>query len=229
MQANNHTDTPLNQIRILVVDDHRVMREALRALFENEIDIDVVGEAETGRQAVQMAKQLSPTLVIMDITMPTLNGLEATRQIMRDIPNAKVLMLSAHGDLPFIQQAREAGAAGYLLKDSSMVELLEAVRSTKRGNFFLSHAIPNHIRQECLSFCQKGAKMSKRPGSLSSREIEVLQLIAEGAPNKQIADDLSISVKTTEKHRHNLMDKLHIHCIAGLTRYAIANGMSRAE
>ncbi len=219
----------MGQIRILVVDDHRVVREGLRALFETENDIAVVGEAETGRQAVQMAKQFEPSVVIMDIAMPVLNGLEATRQIMREIPNAKVLVLSAHSDGPSIRQALEAGAAGYLLKDSSTEDLLAAVRETNSGHVVLSRSIPNHIRQEFRKLCLKGSQSCTRTDSLSSREIEVLQLLAEGAPNKQIAADLCISVKTAEKHRQNMMDKLHIHSIAGLTHYAIASGVSRIE
>lgn len=219
----------MEQIRILVVDDHRVMREGLRALLETEKDITVVGEAETGRQAVQLAKQLKPSVVIMDIAMPMLNGLEATRQITRDVPTTKILVLSAYSDGPSVQKAVEAGAAGYLLKETAVADVLAALHELNKGQLFLSPAIPRWIRDECREALRKGPKSRKPTGLLTTRGVEVLQLIAEGAPSKQIAAELSISIKTVEKHRQDLMDKLNIHHIAGLTRYAIANGLSRIE
>jgi DNA-binding NarL/FixJ family response regulator len=154
----------MEQIRILVVDDHRVMREGLRALLETEKDITVVGEAETGRQAVQLAKQLKPSVVIMDIAMPVLNGLEATRQITRDVPTTKILVLSAYSDGPSVQKAVEAGAAGYLLKETAVADVLTALHELKNGQLFLSPAIPRWIRDECREAQRNGPKSRKPTG-----------------------------------------------------------------
>lgn len=215
----------MEQIRVLLADDHMVVRQGLRALLETEQDIAVVGEAETGRQAVQLTKKLLPSVVVMDIAMPMLNGLEATRQIAKEVPSARVLVLSGYSDGEYVQQLTEAGAAGYLLKQTAAVDLIKAVRETKKGNAFFSPAISKRILDQCREAFTNGTPIGKRSDSLTSREAEVLQLIAEGAPNKQIAAELCISIKTVEKHRQQVMNKLNIHDIAGLTRYAMSRGI----
>lgn len=219
----------MQKIRVLLADDHTVVREGLRALLESEEDIEVVGEAETGRQAVQLTKKLLPAVVIMDIAMPVLNGLEATRQITREVPSAKVLVLSAYSDGEYVHQLTEAGAVGYLLKETAAVDLIKAVRETKKGNAFFSPAISKRILEQCREVFLNGMPANKRADYLTSREVEVLQRIAEGAPNKQIAADLCISIKTVEKHRQQMMNKLNIHEIAGLTRYAISTGVIESQ
>ena len=215
----------MDKIRILLVDDHTVVRQGLRALLEAEPDIAVIGEAETGRQAVQLTKKLSPDVVVMDIAMPQLNGLEATRQIIKDMPNAKVLVLSSYNDDEYVHKLTEAGAVGYLLKQTAATELLKAVREARRGNAFFSPAISKRILEQYREAFLNGGPVRKRADFLTTREAEVLQLIAEGAPNKQIAAELCISIKTVEKHRQQVMNKLNIHDIAGLTRYAISKGI----
>jgi DNA-binding NarL/FixJ family response regulator len=215
----------MEQIRVLLADDHMVVRQGLRALLETEQDIAVVGEAETGRQAVQLTKKLLPSVVVMDIAMPLLNGLEATRQITKEVPSARVLVLSGYSDGEYVQQLTQAGAAGYMLKQTAAVDLIKAVRETKKGNAFFSPAISKRILDQCREAFTNGTPIGKRSDSLTSREAEVLQLIAEGAPNKQIAAELNISIKTVEKHRQQVMNKLNIHDIAGLTRYAMSRGI----
>ena len=215
----------MEPIRVLLVDDHTMVRQGLRVLLEAEKDIAVVGEGETGRQAVQLAKKLLPSVVVMDIAMPVLNGLEATRQITREVPSTKVLVLSAYSDGEYVQQLTEIGAAGYLLKQTAALDLIKAVRETKKGNAFFSPAISKRILDQCREAFLNGAPAAKRKDTLTTREAEVLQLIAEGAPNKLIASHLGISIKTVEKHRQQVMNKLNIHNIAGLTRYAVANGV----
>jgi len=215
----------MDKIRVLLVDDHTVVRQGLRVLLEAEPDITVAGEAETGRQAVQMTKQLRPDVVVMDIAMPTLNGLEATRQIIKEVPAAKVLILSSYNDEEYVHQLTEAGAAGYLLKQTAAAELIKGVREARKGNAYFSPAISKRLLDHYRSAFLKGAPVRKRTDFLTSRESEVLQLIAEGRPNKQIAAELCISIKTVEKHRQQVMNKLHIHDVAGLTRYALSKGI----
>jgi DNA-binding NarL/FixJ family response regulator len=215
----------MKKISVLLVDDHTVVRQGFRSLLSAESDIEVVGEAENGRQAVQLTRQLSPDVVVMDIAMPQLNGLEATRQIVGAGLPAKVLILSSYSDDEYVQQSTEAGASGYLLKQSAADDLLEAVREIAQGNAFFSPAILKRLLEFYRESCLKGRPSSPRNGPLTSREQEVLQLVAEGQLNKQIAGALSISVKTVEKHRQQLMNKLNIHDIAGLTRYAMARGV----
>ena len=214
----------MENIQVLLVDDHMVVRQGLRALLEAEEDMTVVGEAETGRQAVQLTKKLLPAVVVMDIAMPMLNGLEATRQITRDVPTTKILVLSAYSDPEYVQQMTEAGAAGYILKQTAAVDLIKAVREIQKGNGFFSPSLSKQILEQSRKTFLAGAP-PKRKDFLTTREAEVLQLIAEGAPNKQIAADLFISIKTVEKHRQQVMNKLNIHHIAGLTRYAISKGI----
>jgi len=212
----------MKRITVLLAEDHLIVREGLRSLLNHEEDIEVIGEAGSGRQAVQLTRKLRPAVVVMDIAMPLLNGLEATRQIRKIFPDAKVLILSAHSDIAYVRQVATLGAAGFLLKQTSSHDLATAIREIHKGNKFFSPAIPG----------LKGRKTSndpepftKKKNHLSSREMEVLQLIAEGKPNKQVAAELGVSFKTVDKHRQHLMSKLNIHDIASLTRFAIAEGI----
>lgn len=213
------------KIKVLLADDHTIVRQGLRALLEAEPDITVVGEAGTGREAVQLTKKLLPDVVVMDIAMPTLNGLEATRQIAREVPSARLLVLSSYNDDEYVHQVTGAGATGYLLKQTAATDLIKAVRETRSGNAFFSPAISKRLVERYREAFQHGAPVKKQDSLLTSREAEVLQLIAEGRANKQIAAELSISIKTVEKHRQQVMNKLNIHDIAGLTRYAISRGV----
>lgn len=214
----------MKKITVLLVDDHTVVRQGLRALLNTEEDMEVVGEAENGRQAVMLAKKVSPDVVVMDVAMPLMNGLEATRQILRNNPPPKVLVLTSYGDDECVAQLMQAGASGYLIKQTAANDLLKAIREVQRGNAFFSPNIAKRLRDQCRVAFTTG-QSARKSGELTSRESEVLQLIAEGFSNKQIAAELAISIKTVEKHRQQVMNKLNIHDIAGLTRYAISKGM----
>ena len=214
----------MKRIAVLLVDDHTVVRQGLRALLKSEEDIEVVGEAENGRQAVTLAQKTPPDVVVMDVAMPLLNGLEATRQILRSLPSAKVLVLTSYGDDECVEQLMRAGAAGYLIKQTAANDLLKAIREVYRGNAFFSPSIAKRLRNQCHEAFST-SHSPKKSGELTSRELEVLQLIAEGFSNKQIAAELAISIKTVEKHRQQVMNKLNIHDVAGLTRYALSKGM----
>ena len=215
----------MEKIRVVLADDHTVVRQGLRALLMNEEDIDIVGEAENGRQAFQLVKKLLPDVAVIDIAMPVLNGLEATRQITRSVPSTKVLILSSYSDDEYVQQLTEAGAAGYLVKQTAATDLLKAIRETHKGNAFFSPAIAKRLRDQCRESFVTGQPVKRRSDYLTTREAEVLQLIAEGRANKQIAAELCISIKTVEKHRQQVMNKLGIHDVAGLTRHAISKGI----
>jgi DNA-binding NarL/FixJ family response regulator len=214
----------MKKISVLLVDDHTVVRQGLRALLRPEEDIEVVGEAENGRQAVTAAKRNPPDVVIMDVAMPLLNGLEATRQILKTLPATKVLVLTSYSDDDCVQQLTEAGVSGYLIKQTAANDLLKAIREVQKGNAFFSPTIAKRLRDQCREAFANGQPIRKNM-ELTSREAEVLQLIAEGFSNKQIAGELTISIKTVEKHRQQVMNKLNIHDVAGLTRYAISKGM----
>jgi DNA-binding NarL/FixJ family response regulator len=211
----------MEKIKVLLADDHTVVRQGLRVLLEAEPDIAVVGEAANGREAVQLTKKLMPDVVVMDIAMPNLNGLEATRQIAKEVPTAKLLVLSSYNDDEYVHQITSAGATGYLLKQTAATELIKAVR----GNAFFSPVVSRRLVERYRKAVLSGAPVNKRNNLLTPREAEVLQLIAEGRANKQIAAELSISIKTVEKHRQQVMNKLNIHDIAGLTRYALSKGI----
>jgi DNA-binding NarL/FixJ family response regulator len=214
----------MKKITVLLVDDHTVVRQGLRALLSLEDDIEVVGEAENGRQAVQMAMKMIPDLVIMDVVMPLMNGLEGTRQVLKNVPSTKVLVLSSYSDDDYVQRLTEVGASGFLVKQTAGDDLLLAIREVQKGNAFFSPAIARRLRDRCRQAFNDGQPL-RRNVELTSREAEVLQLIAEGMPNKQIAGELGISIKTVEKHRQQVMNKLNIHEVAGLTRYAISKGV----
>jgi DNA-binding NarL/FixJ family response regulator len=215
----------MKRITVLLAEDHQIVREGFRSLLKHDRDIEVVGEAETGRQAVAMVKKLAPAVVVMDIAMPLLNGLEATRQIHRDFPDTKVLILSAHSDDAYVAQGIELGAAGFLLKQASAHNLATAIREVAKGNTFFSPAIVQRRSGLDRKSMDREGNLKTKSNHLSSREVEVLQLIAEGRPNKQVAAELGVSFKTVDKHRQHLMAKLNIHDVAGLTRYAIAEGI----
>ncbi|MDB6066020.1 MAG: degU 2 [Pedosphaera sp.] len=206
-----------------------VVRQGLRALLTTERDFEVVGEAETGRQAVEMVKQLQPDIVLMDIVMPSLNGLEAARQIAKQTPASKVIILSSYGDDEYVQRLTEVGAKGYLIKQTAANDLLKAIREVEKGRSAFSPSIASRFQD-----VQQATAFSKSPSNtlinnhLTPREAEVLQLIAEGNTNKQIASVLGISAKTVEKHRQQVMNKLRIHDVAGLTRYALSKGVIKS-
>jgi DNA-binding NarL/FixJ family response regulator len=214
----------MQKVTVLVADDHTLVREGLRALLRAEPDIEIVGEAETGREAVQLADSLRPDVVLMDIAMPLLSGLEATRQITRRVPSARVLILSSYSDDEYVHQLAQAGGAGYLLKQTSYADVVRAIREAKKGNAFFSPAISRRLSDHYRETIARGGPFRKSK-ELTCRESEVLQLIAEGEGNKRIAAGLGISIKTVERHRQRLMDKLDIHDVAGLTRYAISKGL----
>ncbi len=215
----------MKKISVLLAEDHVVVRQGLRSLLCAEADIDVVGEAGNGRLAVKMARELRPDVVIMDIAMPLLNGLEATCQIVAEGIPTRVLILSSYADDEYVHQLTEAGACGYLIKQSAASELIMAVREVARGNAYYSPPILKRLIELYREFYVKNRLLGRKDGHLTSREQEVLQMVAEGHVNKQIASALCLSIKTVEKHRQQLMDKLDIHDIAGLTRYAISHGV----
>ena len=212
----------MKKITVLLADDHTIVREGFRKMLELEGDFEIVGEAQDGRQALALAKKLRPAVVLMDIAMPQLNGLEATRQVLKALPATRVLMLSAHSDDAYVQNATESGAVGFLVKQTSAHEVCRAIREVHQGKTFFSPAISKRLQP---SGPERAGAARKKAAQLTSREVEVLQLIAEGKANKEIAAELGISIKTVEKHREHLMTKLDIHDTAGLTRYAISAGI----
>jgi DNA-binding NarL/FixJ family response regulator len=209
----------------MIAEDHMVVRQGLKALLESEGDIKVVGEAENGRLAVELAHKLRPEVIIMDIAMPQLNGLEATRQILKAYPQTRIILLSAYKDDAYIEKATALGAVGYLIKQTSLDALAKVIREVHRGRVFFSPEVAKHLVHPGQRLPIREDLIKKKVAHLTSREAEVLQLIAEGQSNKQAGGSLGISIKTVEKHRQHLMEKLAIHDTAGLTRYAISAGI----
>ncbi len=217
----------MENVRILIVDDHKIVRDGLRTLIDSEEGMEVIAEAEDGRSAVRLAEKLSPDVVIMDISMPDMNGIDATRQILRLNRRAKVIALSMYSDRRFVSGMLEAGASGYLLKDCAFEELVRAIRSVVSDQTYLSPSIAGIVVNRYIG------KENRSEGSvftnLTQREREVLQVLSEGMSTKEIAYHLNLSVKTVETHRRNIMEKLNIHSISELVKYAIREGLTSLE
>jgi DNA-binding NarL/FixJ family response regulator len=213
-------------VQILIADDHKLMREGLSSLLGQQPDIQVVAQANNGREAVQMTERYSPDVVVMDVSMPDLNGIDATRQIVSRRPRTKVIALSMHSDRQFVAEMFRAGASGYLLKDSAFEDLASAIRTVARDQTFIAPRIGGFTVED-YAYAQAGEPLvSPR---LTDREREVLQLMAEGKGTKEIAAELGLSAKTVETHRQHLMDKLDIYSVAELTKFAIRQGLTSLE
>ena len=213
-------------IKILLADDHRIMRDGLYALLKNEPDIEVVAEGNNGREAVEMSRKLKPNVVIMDMSMPGLNGIEATRQILALGDNVKVLALSMHADKRFVMGALSAGASGYVLKDCAFEELVQAIHAVAMNQTYLSPSIADIVVE---SYRRSQPSPNQLFSVLTPREREVLQLLTEGTSIKGTASLLRVSTKTIETHRQHIMEKLHTHSVAELTKYAIREGMTSLD
>ena len=211
-------------IKVLIADDHQIMREGLRAMLEKEHDIVVLGEAEDGRMIERLARELAPDVIIMDVAMPDLNGIEATRQIVAELPGVKIIALSMHDDRRFVLNMLKAGAAGYMLKDSAFTDLAKAIRVVMSGKTYLSHEVADIVVKDYVSSSQPAESSAFH--LLSPREREVLQLLAEGKTSAKIGEKLHISLKTVETHRQQIMVKLKIRSVAELTKYAIREGLT---
>jgi DNA-binding NarL/FixJ family response regulator len=215
----------MKRITVLLAEDHTLVREGMRMLLNLETDLDVIGEAQNGRQALELATKLNPDVVLMDIAMPGLNGLETTRQMLKACPHSKIIILTAHCDDAYVRHAADSGAMGFLLKQDSTLEVCRAIREVHQGRIFYSTSVAERFIRINPQTRDRSGKTKKKNSLLTSREMEVLQLIAEGKANKETASELGISIKTVEKHRGHLMKKLDIHDTAGLTRHAIAAGI----
>ena len=216
----------MGRVRILLADDHAIVRHGLRKVLEERPDWDVIAEAGDGREAVRLAEQHKPDVAILDVAMPLLNGIEATRQITRRVPGTRVLVLSMHADEAYVTQILQAGATGYLLKDSADVDLLKAVGEAAQGRSFFSPAIARVMLDDYVrQLADKG--VTDRYEALSEREREIFQLIAEAKTNKEIAALLNVSPSTVETHRAHIMEKLDLHSAAEIVLYAVRRGVIR--
>ena len=209
--------------RVLLADDHKILRQGLQTLLQNEPDIEVVGQADNGRGAIELAKELRPDVVIMDVAMPDVGGVGATRELVNAVPTAKVVALSMHSDRRFVTGMLSAGASGYLLKDSAFEELALSIRAVMRGELYLSAGITGVVVDELV-----GPRLAKEP-LLSTRETEVLRLLAAGKSTADMARELGVSVKTIETHRRKIMHKLGLHSVAELTKYAVREGLTSLD
>jgi len=217
----------MNKTRVLLAEDHTIVRKGLVSILDNEFGMEVIGEAEDGREAVKKAEALNPDIVVMDISMPKLNGLDATRQIKKNFPEVKVIILTMHMDDEYVFEVLHAGASGYIIKQAAPTELITAIHSVVKGDIYLSPKISKTVIQEFLKQSVSG-KTNAEP-QLSEREREIVQLIAEGHPNREIGELLHISIKTVESHRSKIMDKLDLHSTADITRYAVRKGIISAD
>jgi len=222
-RPDNSDDIRESRVKILLADDHRILRSGLRGLIERQPGFEIVAEAENGRAAVKLTKELSPDVIIMDISMPELNGIEATRQILETSPTTKIIILSVHSEQRFVAEVFKAGASGYLLKHCSFDEVLSAIRAVVGKETYLCPQIATVVRDDYLRHL---LKVESPSATLTAREREILQCIAEGKTTKEIAFSIHVSVKTVEAHRQRIMEKLNIHNIAELTKYAIREGIT---
>ena len=209
----------MKRIRILLADDHAVVRQGFKMILDAQADMEIVGEAGNGREAVELAEQLRPDVVVMDVSMPELNGIEATRRLASSAPRARVVALSMHKDSVYVREILRAGARGYLLKDSGAADLVAAIRAVASGESYLSPAVSNAVLDDYRRHATNPIDL------LTSREREVLQLLAEGKTNKEIAGVLNLSVYTVEAHRGRILEKLNLHSIGELVRFAVRNGL----
>ena len=209
----------MKRIRILLADDHAVVRQGFKMILDAQADMEIVGEAGNGREAVELAEQLHPDVVVMDVSMPELNGIEATRRLASSAPRARVVALSMHKDSVYVREILRAGARGYLLKDSGAADLVAAIRAVASGESYLSPAVSNAVLDDYRRHATNPIDL------LTSREREVLQLLAEGKTNKEIAGVLNLSVYTVEAHRGRILEKLNLHSIGELVRFAVRNGL----
>lgn len=218
----------MKNITVLLVDDHTVVRQGLRALLSSEPDIQIVGEAENGWQALRLTKETHPEVVLMDLAMPSLNGLDASKQILREVPGTKILILTSYNNDEYVKQMTQLGVSGYLLKQTAAQELVKAIHEIQAGNAFFSPDIARRLRDQSRSAFGR-RDQGRKSGELTTREVQVLDLVSRGFSNKQMAAELGISIKTVEKHRQQLMNKLNIHDVAGLTRYALSKQLGPAS
>lgn len=214
-------------IRILLAEDHHIVREGLRVLIEKQGDMQVVAEADNGRQALQFTRKHKPDIIVMDISMPVLNGIDASRQILEENPQIRVIALSMHSDKQYVDGMLRAGVTGYLLKDCAAEELIQCIRVVKSGRIYLSPAITPILVREFIH--PQRNEVPAFDADLSAREREVLQMIAEGRSTKEIAESMCISVKTVESHRKNIMEKTDLHRVADLVKYAIRRGLTSVD
>jgi DNA-binding NarL/FixJ family response regulator len=212
------------QLEVFIAEDHTLVRSGIRALLDAAPDLKVVGEAANGRQAVEMIRALRPGLVLMDVAMPELNGIEAARQVIAENAATKIVMLSMHEDRHYVFESLKAGATGYVLKSAAFQDLIAAISTVMSGKNYISPALSDTVMNDYIRRAQ-GDEKDTELGRLSGREREVLQLIAEGNSSAEVAEVLHISVRTVDTHRHNIMNKLEIHSIAGLTKFAIRHGL----
>lgn len=214
-------------IKVLLADDHQLLIDGLRPLLEKQKNMEVAGIAKEGIEAVKQALKLQPDIILLDISMPGLNGIDAAKKILGELPKTKIIMLSMYADKRYIQESLRIGARGYILKESAASELIEAIGNVQKGELFFSRSVRDNVLHEYIELIREENNTSFSP--LSVREREVLQLLAEGKSTKEIAGILNISVKTVESHRKQIMDKLDLHSIAELTKYAIREGLTRLD
>jgi DNA-binding NarL/FixJ family response regulator len=228
-QPVRRQETNIMEIRLVLADDHGLMREGLKALIEKEHGLTVVGEADDGKTVVELAHKLGPHVVVMDVAMPDLNGIEATRRITKANPNLKVVALSGHVNQGFVREMFAAGASAYVLKQTACDELIRAIRDVVAGKKYISSEVARGVVDAYVELSQPTTNKTPAFVVLTEREREVLQMISEGKSTKDIGGGIGVSVKTVETHRHNIMEKLNLHSVAELTKYAIREGITAVE